>query len=40
MYRLVGLERYILSSRAVCLRLVGGLYAGYPYALLVLQRVR
>ena len=40
LYRLVGLERYILSSWTVCLRLVGDLYAGYPYALLVLQRVR
>ena len=32
LYRLVGLERDILSSWAVCLRLVGDLYAGYPYA--------
>lgn len=30
----------LIYLRPVCLRLAGDLYAGYPYALLVLQRVR
>lgn len=38
-YRPVGLERDLLYPHAVCVRLVGHLYAGSPHAFLVLQRL-
>ena len=38
-HRPVGLERDLLYPHAICLRLVGHLYAGSPHAFLVLQRL-